>query len=179
MHMSQFSNGIFAALAVSVSLGAAQFAAGRDLAGDLQASMGTPVTAINRTAKADRAPVARSDVPTQTISLRLNGVSRHLGAGPDSRRPSRRQGLFSALAVQVRKRQDDGSMRTRRQRADRDRQTARPGTLRDLIRGAHRDCACLIPPPSSTGSTGRSSISETSAIDTKGRGVLDTPHARG
>lgn len=75
MHMSQFSNGIFAALAVSVSLGAAQFAAGRDLAGDLQASMGTPVTAINRTAKADRAPVARSVVPTQTISLRLNGVS--------------------------------------------------------------------------------------------------------
>ena len=75
MHMSQFSNGIFAALAVSVSLCAAQFAAGRDLAGDLQASMGTPVTAINRTAKADRAPVARSVVPTQTISLRLNGVS--------------------------------------------------------------------------------------------------------
>jgi hypothetical protein len=74
--MSQFSRGIFAALAVSLSLGAAQFASGRDLSGDLQASAGTPTTAINRTAKTDRAAgVAVSPTPTQTISLQLNGVS--------------------------------------------------------------------------------------------------------
>src|SRR5664279_1849568 len=76
MHMSQFSRGIFAILAVSLTLGAAQFALGRDLSGDLQASAGTPVTAINRTAKTDRAAgVAVSPAPTQTISLQLNGVS--------------------------------------------------------------------------------------------------------
>jgi hypothetical protein len=74
--MSQFSRGIFASLAVLLTLGAAQFALGRDLSGDLQASAGTPVTAINRTAKADRAAAAAvSPTPTQTISLRLNGVS--------------------------------------------------------------------------------------------------------
>jgi hypothetical protein len=33
--------------------------------------------------------------------------------------------------------------------------------------------------PSSSGLTGRSSIPETSVIEPRGRGVLDTPHARG
>ena len=76
MHMSQFSRGIFALLAVSLTVGAVQFASGRDLSGDLQASLGTPVTAINRTAKTDRAAgVAVSRTPTETISLQLNGVS--------------------------------------------------------------------------------------------------------
>jgi hypothetical protein len=74
--MSQFSRGIYAALAVALTFGAAQFALGRDLSGDLQVSAGTPATAINRTAKADRAAgVALSATPTQTISLRLNGIS--------------------------------------------------------------------------------------------------------
>jgi hypothetical protein len=74
--MSQFSRGIFAAFAVSLTLGAAQFALGRDLTGDLQASAGTPFTAINRATKTDRAAgVAVSPTPTQTISLQLNGVS--------------------------------------------------------------------------------------------------------
>jgi hypothetical protein len=74
--MSEFSRGIFAALAVALTLGAAQFALGRDLSGDLQASAGTPTTAINRTAKTDRAAgAAVSPMPTQTISLQLNGVS--------------------------------------------------------------------------------------------------------
>jgi hypothetical protein len=76
MHMSQLSRGIFAAFAVSLTLGAAQFALGRDLTGDLQASAGTPFTAINRATKTDRAAgVAVSPTPTQTISLQLNGVS--------------------------------------------------------------------------------------------------------
>jgi hypothetical protein len=74
--MSQFSRGIFAALAVSLTLGVAQFALGRDLSGDLAASAGTPTTAINRTAKADRAAgAAMAPTPTQTISLRLNGIT--------------------------------------------------------------------------------------------------------
>jgi hypothetical protein len=73
--MSQISRGIFAAIAVSLTLGAVPLALGRDLYG-AQDPSGTPVTAINRAAKADRiAGVARADVPTQTISLRLNGVS--------------------------------------------------------------------------------------------------------
>jgi hypothetical protein len=77
--MPQISRGIFAAFAVSLTLGAVPLALGRDLYGEKdpqEALGGTPPTAINRAAKADRiAGVARSDVPTQTISLRLNGVS--------------------------------------------------------------------------------------------------------
>ena len=73
--MSQISRGIFAAIALSLTLGAVPLALGRDLYG-AQDPSGTPATAINRAAKADRiAGVARADVPTQTISLRLNGVS--------------------------------------------------------------------------------------------------------
>ena len=38
--------------------------------------MGAPATSINRAGKADRAAgVARSDVPTRTISLQLNGLA--------------------------------------------------------------------------------------------------------
>jgi len=77
--MSQISRGIFAAIAVSLTLGAVPLALGRDLYGaqDPQETLGgTPATAINRAAKADRiAGPARADVPTQTISLRLSGVS--------------------------------------------------------------------------------------------------------
>jgi hypothetical protein len=81
--MSQISRGIFAAIAVSLTLGAVPLALGRDLYGaqdpqdPQQAALGgTPATAINRAAKADRiAGPARADVPTQTISLRLSGVS--------------------------------------------------------------------------------------------------------
>jgi len=77
--MSQISRGIFAAFAVSLTLGAVPLALGRDLYGaqePQEALGGTQATAINRAAKADRiAGPARADVPTQTISLRLNGVS--------------------------------------------------------------------------------------------------------
>jgi hypothetical protein len=73
--MSQFSRGIFASLAISLSLGAAQFALGRDLTGGVQDPQAAPQALVNRTAKADRAPAVRSDVPTQTISLQLSGVS--------------------------------------------------------------------------------------------------------
>jgi hypothetical protein len=74
--MSQLANGIYGVIAVSLTLGAAQFASGRDLAGRQQDPAGAPEAAINRTAKADRAAgVARSGVPTRTISLQLNSLS--------------------------------------------------------------------------------------------------------
>jgi len=82
--MSQLATGIFGAIAVSLSFGAAQFALGRDLTtgmqnalqSSLQNSLDMSEPAINRAAKADRAAVvAGSRVPTQTISLRLDSLS--------------------------------------------------------------------------------------------------------
>jgi hypothetical protein len=77
--MSQLSRGIFAAAALALTLGAVPLALGRDLSGGaedrLQNAFDTTAT-INRAAKADRpAGVARSGIPTRTISLQLNGVS--------------------------------------------------------------------------------------------------------
>ena len=73
--MSQISRGIFAAAAVTLTLGAVPLAAGRDLTAGLQNPWSVPATAINRAAKADRAAVARSVVPTRTISVRPDGLS--------------------------------------------------------------------------------------------------------
>jgi hypothetical protein len=78
--MSQLSRGIFAAIAVSLTCGAVQFASGRDFARGPQDTVSAPESAINininRAAKADRAAgVAASAVPTQTISLRLEALS--------------------------------------------------------------------------------------------------------
>jgi hypothetical protein len=65
------------AAAIALMLGAVPLAA--QSAGILtgaQAVDGTPASAVNRAAKADRAPgVARSEPPTQTISLHLNGFT--------------------------------------------------------------------------------------------------------
>jgi hypothetical protein len=71
--MSQLSRGIFGAIAVSLTFGAA-LAAGRDLA-EIQNPAGNSQVvntseAINRAAKADRADGAVSTAPTRTISLR-------------------------------------------------------------------------------------------------------------
>jgi hypothetical protein len=72
--MSQLSRGIFGAIAVSLTFGAA-LAAGRDLA-EIQNPAGNSQVvntseAINRAAKADRADGAvASAAPTRTISLR-------------------------------------------------------------------------------------------------------------
>src|ERR1700732_673794 len=73
-NMPQLSRGILSASAVALTLGAVQFASGRDLPGPQQTT--APETTINRTAKADRAArVAAPNIPTQTISLRLDGLS--------------------------------------------------------------------------------------------------------
>jgi hypothetical protein len=74
--MSQLSRGILSAVAVSLTLGAAQFALGHDLSGRQQVSAGTPEADVNRAGKADRAArVIESGVQTQTISLRLDGLA--------------------------------------------------------------------------------------------------------
>lgn len=85
-NMSQVSRqalfkGILGASAVSLTFGAVQFASGRDLGSLSQApvSLVTRVSAglgIDRTAKGDRAAsVSASAGRTQTISLRLEGLS--------------------------------------------------------------------------------------------------------
>jgi hypothetical protein len=78
--MSQTSRILFGVAAIALTLGAIPLAAGRDLSGGVfnrsEVPAGTPPTEINRAAKADRAGSAvQSDVPMQTISLKLNGLS--------------------------------------------------------------------------------------------------------
>ena len=74
--MSQISKAVFGAIAVSLTLGAVQFASGHDLGGGQQALNNIPVTAINRSAKTDRAArTAGSVEQTQTISLRPESLS--------------------------------------------------------------------------------------------------------
>ena len=74
--MLQIGKGIFGAVAISLTLGAVQFASGQDLTGRQQVSTDPTVSTINRAAKADRgARLAAPAAPTQTISLRLNGLS--------------------------------------------------------------------------------------------------------
>ena len=85
--MSPRSRLMFGAAAIALTLGAVPLALGRDLSDGLQdrlqsafqdtanGTVGT-ATAINRSAKADRAAsVAKSGAPSRTISLQLNGVS--------------------------------------------------------------------------------------------------------
>jgi len=74
--MSNLSRGIFAAAAISLTLGVVPLAAGRDLAGEAKTLLGMSPTGINRDAKADRpGGIAHSAVPTRTISLKLNGFA--------------------------------------------------------------------------------------------------------
>lgn len=74
--MSQISEKIFGAIAVSLTLGAVQFASGHDLTGGLRAAASIPPTVVNRTIKTDRAThVAAPSVPMQTISIRVDGLS--------------------------------------------------------------------------------------------------------
>jgi hypothetical protein len=73
--MPQIAKAIFGAIAVALTFGAVQLASGRDLATQ-QDVAGTPGTAVNRAAKADRAArMAGLAVRTQTISLRLQSLS--------------------------------------------------------------------------------------------------------
>jgi hypothetical protein len=88
-NMSRLATGILGTIALSLALGAAQFASGRDLSeaaqdrlaqdrleNAFQEPLAAVGVAINRVAKADRvAGVAGSSAQTRTISLRLDGFS--------------------------------------------------------------------------------------------------------
>ncbi|HEY6391637.1 MAG TPA: hypothetical protein VIX89_10190 [Bryobacteraceae bacterium] len=72
--MSQLFRAVFGTIAVSLSLGAAQLAVGRDLIGT-QNPAGTSEV-VNSAVKADRADAAmRTGAATRTISLRLDALS--------------------------------------------------------------------------------------------------------
>jgi hypothetical protein len=74
--MAKLTAGILGAIAVSLTFGAVQFALGRDLSEAGHPPSGVEATAVNRAAKADRAvAAAASRVPTQTISIYLDGVA--------------------------------------------------------------------------------------------------------
>lgn len=73
--MSQISNGIIAALAVSATLGAVQFASGHDLIGRLQVAAATPEQGVNRAAKANRDVSKVAAGPERTIVLRFKELA--------------------------------------------------------------------------------------------------------
>jgi hypothetical protein len=65
---------IFGAISIALTFGAAQLALGRDLSGLGQPASGTSEATINRGAKADRAGLVHSGMPTRTVSLRPDGL---------------------------------------------------------------------------------------------------------
>ena len=76
--MSKIFSGILGTVAVSLSLGAAQYASGSDLVGLARQSTAvapTPQATINREAKADRADVPPNALQTKTISVSVDGLS--------------------------------------------------------------------------------------------------------
>jgi hypothetical protein len=81
--MSQILRAGFGAIAMSLTLGAVQFASGHDLTGrlatardSLQDTFQAGQTGVNRAAKADRVTAATAaPVPTRTISIRLDGLA--------------------------------------------------------------------------------------------------------
>jgi hypothetical protein len=78
--MSHIAKGIFGAAAVSLVLGAVQFASGHDLTGRQAlggtAMAGTPDSTINRATKADRVSGATgAAASTRTIALRLDSLA--------------------------------------------------------------------------------------------------------
>jgi hypothetical protein len=78
--MSKMFSGILGTLAVSLSLGAAQYASGSDLVGLARQStavvpQATSQATINREAKADRADAPANALQTRTISVSVDGLS--------------------------------------------------------------------------------------------------------
>lgn len=76
--MSKIFSGILGTLAVTVSLGAAQYASGSDLVGLARHSTAvatSPEATINREAKADRADAPANALQTRTISVSVDGLS--------------------------------------------------------------------------------------------------------
>jgi hypothetical protein len=72
--MSQIRKGIFASLAIALTLGAAQFASGHDLMGGKIRVAAAPETGVNRAAKSDRAAVPALPGQSDTIALRFDSL---------------------------------------------------------------------------------------------------------
>jgi hypothetical protein len=73
--MSRTFAGILSAIAVSLTFGAVQFASGSDLHGLKPQSAPAPEATINRGTKTDRADLPATSPKTQTISVRVDGLS--------------------------------------------------------------------------------------------------------
>jgi hypothetical protein len=75
--MSKIFSGILGTLAVTLSLGAAQYASGNDLVGVAHHSsaMAPQTATINRETKADRAGLPANTLKTRTISVSVDGLS--------------------------------------------------------------------------------------------------------
>ncbi|HEV7881612.1 hypothetical protein [Bradyrhizobium sp.] len=78
--MAKIFSGILGAVALSLSLGAAQYASGSDLVGLARQSTAVapepaPQATINREAKADRAGAPANALQTKTISVSVDGLS--------------------------------------------------------------------------------------------------------
>ena len=73
--MSQIRNGVFAALAVSATLGAAQLASGHDLIGRRQIAATASEEGVNRAAKANRDVAKVGPSKARTIALRFKELA--------------------------------------------------------------------------------------------------------
>lgn len=75
--MSNTGKGLIGVLALTLgAMGAAQLAFGHDVIDNIPSLSAVSATAVNREAKADRAPRAMTPVaPTQTVSVQLNGFA--------------------------------------------------------------------------------------------------------
>jgi hypothetical protein len=73
--MFRLFSGILGAIAVSLTFGAVQFASGSDLHGVQPQPAPAPEATINRDAKTDRADLPATAPKTQTISVRVDGLS--------------------------------------------------------------------------------------------------------
>ena len=117
--MSQISKAIFGVLAVSLTLGAAQFAtgqeyAGQEFAGRFEAVSAPAGTDVNRTAKGDREVNVPPQAPTRTISLKVDNIgdtsvlvrvpvakeARNLPPQPSASQPPRKPDRKMAVACE-------------------------------------------------------------------------------
>jgi hypothetical protein len=74
--MSHIRKAVLSVVAITLTLGAAQFASGQDLVNRWQTVSGQPGQIVNRAGKTDRmADRKPSAVPTRTVSLRLNDLA--------------------------------------------------------------------------------------------------------
>jgi hypothetical protein len=72
--MSQIFKAILAALAITATFGAVQFASGHDLMGRRELASNEPAGEINRAAKADRVTLRAAPGRTETITIRNVGL---------------------------------------------------------------------------------------------------------